>query len=104
MIDISHAYYHVMMNKAYCKYMCFRWLGKVYCYTALCFGISPAPRIFTAIVKTIVSFWRCEHGIRCSNYIDDLTSCALNPTLGSVQGCYQISHLQALGWIIQMKK
>eukprot|EP00961_Rhodomonas_salina_P025164 339259-Rhodomonas_salina.1 len=28
MIDISHAYYHVMMNKAYHKYMCFRWRGK----------------------------------------------------------------------------
>lgn len=103
-IDLSHAYYHISMDKRCWKYMCFRWKGKVYCYTCLCFGITSAPQIFTMIIACIVGFWRREYGMRTLPFIDDLTSGALCPRVGAAQAKFQIAHLKALGWIIQMKK
>jgi hypothetical protein len=50
LIDLSHAYYHIQVDPKYWKYLCFRWKGKVYCFTVLPFGITSAPRIFTTVL------------------------------------------------------
>ena len=99
LIDLSHAYYHIQVDRAYWKYLCFRWRGQVYCFTCLPFGLSSAPRIFT-----IVKHWREKFGIWVLPYIDDLTGASRSSALGAMHGKFMVTHLQNLGWIIQNKK
>lgn len=50
-IDLRDAYYSVPIAKEYRKYLKFFWNGTLYQYKALPNGLSPAPRLFTKLLK-----------------------------------------------------
>ena len=70
-LDLKNAYFAVPIGEKFRKYLRFRWGGKLYQFLAMAFGLGPAPRIFTKILKPIVSFFR-RLGIRLMIYLDDL--------------------------------
>lgn len=104
LIYLSQAYYHIQVDPKYWKYLCFRWKGKVYCFTVLPFGITSALCIFTPVLSVIIKHWRDQFNIRVLPFMDDLTGASRTAALGAVQGKLMIAHLRNLSWIIQLKK
>ena len=55
-IDLKDAFLMYSMNPLFYKYLCFEWDNIRYCYTAMPFGLTSAPRIFTKVFKTVLVF------------------------------------------------
>ena len=53
------------------KLLSFQWEGRNFHFTCLPFGLSTAPRTFTKVTKTVVSFLR-SRGVRMVVYLDDM--------------------------------
>ena len=60
--DIHKGYYHINIFEPHVKYLAFSWIidGQViyFAYTVLVFGLSPAPFVFTKVVKVLIKHWR----------------------------------------------
>ncbi|XP_070189176.1 uncharacterized protein [Littorina saxatilis] len=69
-IDLTDAYFHILMHPADRKWLRFRWGDQVYQFRALPFGLSLAPWIFTMVVRQFCALVRSQ-GIRLRAYLDD---------------------------------
>ena len=73
--DIHKGYYHINIFEPHVKYLAFFWIidGQVtyFAYTVLVFGLSPAPFVFTKVVKVLIKHWRSS-GIRIFGFVDDV--------------------------------
>ena len=69
-IDFKHAYFSVRISPEHRHFFRFHWKGRHYQFTCLPQGFSPAPRIFTKLMKPAYSHLR-EHGAVIVSYIDD---------------------------------
>ena len=102
-IDLKDAYYHIPVGKDLQKFLQFQWKGTVYRFRCMPFGITSAPRIFTKVMKLVLSKIR-SMGIRIVGYIDDLLMMAQ-----SKEECYKhlwdtLVILTRLGWTINWEK
>ncbi|XP_066300381.1 uncharacterized protein [Branchiostoma lanceolatum] len=70
-IDLTDAHFTVAIHPSHHKYLSFAWKNKFYSFVCLPFGVSTAPRVFTKILKVIVSHLR-RKGIRLIVYLDDM--------------------------------
>jgi hypothetical protein len=53
------------------QFVRFGWKGRTYQFFCLAFGLSPAPRNFTKILKAVMAFVR-KQGVRLIIYLDDI--------------------------------
>ena len=70
-IDLKDAYFSVALHRSSKKYVRFQWGGTLYEFQCLMFGLGPAPKIFTKLMKIPISLLRKLH-IRIIIYIDDI--------------------------------
>ena len=70
-IDLKDAYYLLAVNKAHRKYLRFCYLGKLYEFTCLAFGLNVAPYIFTKLLKPVMA-WLRKLGYVSAIYLDDI--------------------------------
>ena len=70
-LDLKDAYYSVPVSLESRKFLKFRWNNTLYQYTCLPNGLCSAPRIFTKLMKPVLSYLRAQ-GFLCSIYLDDL--------------------------------
>jgi len=70
-IDIVNAYHTVRFSSDFTRYLKFRHNTQVYKYLCLPQGFSSSPRIFTKMLRPILTHFRRKK-ILCSMYIDDL--------------------------------
>lgn len=70
-LDITEAYPHLLIVPEQRQFFRLVWEGVHYQYRALCFGVAPAPRIFTKILRPVIQRLRAA-GIRCVPYLDDI--------------------------------
>ena len=70
-IDLKDAYFSVPLSTQSRKWVRFNWKGKLYEFLCLAFGLGPAPRIFTKLMKVPVALLR-RLGIRLVIYLDDM--------------------------------
>ena len=102
-LDLQDAYYSVPIAKEHRKYFKFLWNGTLYQYKALANGLSPAPRVFTKLLKVpfskLISLGYCIVG-----YIDDTLIIA--PSQEEAEKAVQDTAivLSELGFIIHPKK
>jgi hypothetical protein len=68
--DIAKAYYCLAMHPDAQQYLGWEWKGEYYMPTCLVFGLAPAPRIFTKIMRPMMAFMR-SLGVRVLGMIDD---------------------------------
>ena len=72
--DLKKGYHHFDMHPDVQKYLGFAWVidntKRYFVFTVLVFGLSPAPRIFTKMLRPLTSYWR-GLGIKIAVYIDD---------------------------------
>ncbi|XP_071127737.1 uncharacterized protein [Mytilus edulis] len=102
-LDIKDAYYSLGIKKEDSKFLRFTWKGQLYQFTAMPNGLSPAPRIFTKLLKPVLSSLRKEGYVNCA-YIDDilLVGDTYEECLNNVQETMKL--FDSLGFTIHKEK
>jgi hypothetical protein len=100
-VDLKDAYFTVAVKDSHHKYLRFRWKNRVFVFNCMAFGLSPAPRIFTKILKVVMAFLR-RRGIRLVIYLDDIL--ILNESKEGLLADIDIDLLQSLGFLINWEK
>ena len=54
-MDLKEAYFSVPLNKTTQKFVRFQWSYDLYEFLCLCFGLRPAPRVFTKLLKVPIA-------------------------------------------------
>ena len=102
-IDLNDAYFSVPLLKDSRKLVRFLWAENLYEFLCLCFGLGPAPRIFTKILKVPILVLR-RLMIRVIIYLDDLLILGNNMSEIFMAMDSVIFLLQRLGFVINLKK
>ena len=69
-VDLRDAYFQIPVHPESRKYLRFVWKGETYQFKVLCFGLSPAPQVFTRVFGAPAAFLH-SRGIRLIRYLDD---------------------------------
>ena len=102
-LDLQDAFLTIAMHPCFYKYLCFDFDGVRYCFIALVFGLSCAPRIFTKMLKVPLSYLRIR-GIKNSAWLDDIFLVGPSFPLSSQSVSRCRSFLESLGFIIKPSK
>ena len=70
-IDLKDAYFAVSLHSSSQKHIRLKWKGNVYQFLCLCFGLSSAPRVFTKLMKILISVMR-KLNVRLIIFLDDI--------------------------------
>ena len=70
-LDLKDAYFCLPLHQQSQKYVRFLWEGSLYQFLCLCFGLGPAPRVFTKLLKVPMAVLR-RLNILIIIYIDDM--------------------------------
>jgi|LakMenEpi03Aug12_release.lakeMendotaPanAssembly.Ray.scaffolds.fasta_scaffold1041129_1 hypothetical protein len=70
-VDLKDVYFLVGVREYLCKFLRFSWNGRIFGFRCMAFGLAPAPRVFTKLMKVVVVSLR-KKGIRLVIYLDDL--------------------------------
>ena len=101
--DLKDAYFSVPLQQCSRKYVRFVWSGNLYEFLCLCFGLGPAPKVFTKLLKVPIAILR-RMNIRLIIYLDDIL--LMGQTLEEIlmNRDTLIYLLQKLGFVINLKK
>ena len=102
-IDISDAYYCIAMHILSMPYLTFIFLNVYYQFTCLPQGLTSAPRIFTKIVRIILTFLR-RQDIRIAAWLDDILLVASSFSLCQEQSFKSLKTFKELGFVPNMEK
>ena len=102
-IDLTDAYLHVPIHHQSRKYLRFVHEDKVYHFSALPFGISLSPLIFSKLMDVIAAFLR-QRAISVFPYLDDwlIKNLIHNRLITQTKICIQT--IQSLGFLPNLKK
>ncbi len=102
-LDLKDAYFTVPMAQRHRRFLRFEWRGQLWQFAVLCFGLSLAPRVFTKLLKPIVTILR-RQGIHLIIFLDDIL--LINETAEGLQAdlTFCISLLETLGFILNLAK
>jgi len=70
-IDLKDAYLSVSVSEEHRKYLRLSWMGALYEFQCLPFGLYSAPRVLTKVLKPMLAELRYQ-GIRLIMYLDDM--------------------------------
>ena len=102
-IDLKDAYFSVPLNRDSQHLVCFKWKGKIYQFLCLCFGLGPAPRIFTKLLKIPIAILR-RLNVRLIIFLDDILIFAQSRKELDQARDTLIFLLQNLGFLINLRK
>ena len=102
-LDLKDAYISVLLNPASRKLARFLWSGKLYESLCLCFGLRPAPRIFTKLIKIPALVLR-HLNIPIKIYLDDMLLIDHTIEEPLMARDTVIFLLQQLGFVLNLKK
>jgi hypothetical protein len=71
-VDLMSAYNHISVHPALRPYLGFVFERRSYCYVGMPFGLCNAPRVFTKIMRLVMTHIRERWRVRCVAYLDDL--------------------------------
>ena len=103
-IDITQAYFALPVKLRDRDLLQLMHRGKRYRFTCLPNGYSPGPRLFTRIMKALMSFLRERHGVHLMFYIDDTLIYADTPSQVNTAVQYTLEVLQSAGFTINFNK
>ena len=102
-IDLQDAYLHIPIVKHHCHFLHFVWNNVPYQWKVLPFGLTTAPRIFTALTKPIM-FLCCHKGFCIVIYLDDILILVCSKLAGKRAHLFLCSLLVCLGLHINFSK
>ena len=102
-IDLADAYLHIPVHQDSSLFLCSRFDGVSYRFTALPFGLSTAPRSFTRVTRAMVACLR-RQGVRIFTYLDDwlIVGRSREETIRSTQATLRLA--DELGWLVNQVK
>ena len=102
-IDLTEAYLHVPIHRQSRKYLRFVHEDQVYHFSALPFGMSLSPLIFSKLMDVIAAFLR-QRAISVFPYLDDwlIKNLIHNRLITQTKICIQT--IQSLGFLPNLKK
>ena len=102
-LDLKDAYLTVLVHPSHQKFLRFQWKGRIFQFSCLAFGLAPAPRIFTKILKVVMGFLR-KKGLRLIIYLDDIliVQASREATSQAVKIVRRL--LESLGFVISEEK
>ena len=101
-IDLKDAYFLVPLCMSSRKCVRFGWLGNLYEFLCLCFGLGPAPRIFPKLLKVPIALLR-RLNICLVIYLDGIVLMGRTEEILMSRNTL-IFLLQHLGFVINLKK
>ena len=102
-LDCQDAFLTIAMHLDFYKYLCFDFEGVRYCFIALVFGLTCAPRIFSKLLKIPLSYIRIK-GLKNSSWLDDILLVSSSSSLSLSHISFTRSLLESLGFIINDPK
>ena len=102
-VDLTDAYFSVSIQPEFRKFFRFSWMGQLYEFLVMCFGLTTAPFIFTKITRPILAFLH-SRGIRASMYIDDCISAVKTFSQALTVKDTVVNLLQEVGFVINFEK
>ena len=102
-LDCQDAFLTIAMHPDCYRFLCFDFEGVRYCFVALVFGLTCAPRIFSKLLKVPLSFLRLK-GVKNSAWLDDILLVASSHSELSRNISLSKSLLESLGFIIKISK
>ena len=102
-LDLQMAYNTIPMHPASRKYLRFWWHGKPFEFTALCFGLSTAPWLFTLVMSEMCKYLH-KFSVHCIFYLDD---CLFKDNVFARLTANQpliLFFVQSCGWVINFPK
>ena len=102
-LDLKDAYLTVGVHEQSQHYLRFIWQGQPYQFQALPFGLCTAPRVFTKLLKPVITFLRTRN-IRLLIYLDDILIVGSDIKTLQEQTGQVLGLLQSLGFIINFEK
>ena len=102
-IDLKDAYLTVPIWQNHQKYLRFIWRDSLLEFACLPFGLASAPRVFTKLLKPVLSILR-QRGIRLKAYLDDILLMA--PSVDQVlqHAASTLNLLEGLGFTVNYQK
>ena len=97
-LDLKDAYLTVGVHEQSQHYLRFIWQGQAYQFQALPFGLCTSPRVFTKLLKPVITFLRTRN-IRLLIYLDDILIVSSNIKTLKEQTGQILDLLQSLGFI-----
>ena len=102
-VDLSDAYYCIAMHLLSMPFLTFVFLNIYYQFTCLPQGLSSAPRIFTKVMRVVLSHLRCR-GVRIAAWIDDFLIAARSRELCQEHAFLTVRTFEELGFVPNMEK
>lgn len=102
-VDFSDAYHHIPIRRGHIRFLCFQVGSKRYWYLALPFGLSPAPRIFTVVLRPI-KLWARALLMRLFQYLDDWLNLARSAAQAREQTLLFVQKCVDLGLLVNLEK
>ena len=102
-LDLKDAYFSVPLHEKTKRFVQFRWGGQIYQFLCMCFGLGPAPKVFTKLLKCPISVLQ-KLKIRLIIFLDDILITASTIKELLIARDTLVFLLQNLGFIINAKK
>ena len=102
-IDVQDAFLSVKIAVQFQKFFCFILKKKAYMFLRMPFGLSPAPWIFSRLMKTIKKFLRIKM-VNINSFIDDFIVWARSYPLAVIHMNWTKQLLTWLGLTVNVKK
>ena len=98
-IDLKDAYLTVPIWQNHQKYLRFLWRDSLLEFACLPFGLASAPRVFTKLLKPVLSILR-QRGIRLIVYLDDILLMAPSVEQVLPHAASTLNLLEGLGFTV----
>ena len=92
-IDLTDAYHAIAIHPLFRKFLTFIFLGVYYQYTCLPQGLTSSPRIFTKVMKAVLTYLR-SFAIKIAAWLDDFIMAAASAELVKSQGDFAVKTFQ----------
>lgn len=102
-IDLKDAYLTVPIWQNHQKYLRFLWRDSLLEFACLPFGLASAPRVFTKLLKPVLSILR-QRGIRLIVYLDDILLMAPSVEQVLQHAASTLNLLEGLGFTVNYLK
>ena len=102
-LDLKDAYLTVPISEAHRQFLQFRWQGRAFQFVCMAFGLAPAPRAFTKLLKPVMAFLRAR-GVRAVIYLDDILFLNQDPEKLRLELRDAVALLESLGFLINWGK
>lgn len=102
-LDLEDAYLLVPIFEGHRKFLRFQWRNKTFEFTALPFGLSTAPYIFTKILRPVFTYLR-KKGYQSITYLDDFLLLGSSNEECRANVNASVNLLHSLGFVVNYAK